>query len=518
MKRFAIAVCLLAIAGCGVDDTPSGGPIAIEHKTDSREKSFVFAGVEKPVMINVDLEYPSKFGISTDEHKRLTAFISDMFNDGTTFEDSMDRFEKDVYEAIQPATTNAAVNTEMDYNFDVAGRINYSDERYMSYEIKLMGVCANFVKSVYDRQLERALTIDDLVATNDFPKLRQLFRKFVNHLMAESMAKEFLQDKAEDWPEIHSTFAFTPGGVLWVYNNENFGVGGWVDAFVTWEDLKPILKDPSMIPTGRFKEVAQKPQPTDGEDWWDFPCEKYHSHENTPPNPPFDGTNYPFASSTYTLEIPVRGAMSDAKFAALQKFLGETIANGHGSAANIREGINRRRISFWEGCIKEAQNAGGEDALEKGFDILEMEGTVKYQDPMYFCYSLVCQHGCSCCVGQTNVVWNWKTLAPVKIEDVFDLEKSGKELKLLMRKAVVDCLAPDYEGDDMQMVLPDYAKDWPYTFGNFYVSTKGMTWSCDAGEVLIGGKGPLEFTVSWPDLVPYVKSPRKNFVGGCNME
>jgi len=75
-------------------------------------------------------------------------------------------------------------------------------------------------------------------------------------------------------------------------------------------------------------------------------------------------------------------------------------------------------------------------------------------------------------------------------------------LKRLMRHRVVEDFRPDY-GEDYE--LPDYAKDWPQTFGNFSLDARGVTWFCDAGDVLICGKGPHATTLAWRELKPLLR-------------
>ena len=75
-----------------------------------------------------------------------------------------------------------------------------------------------------------------------------------------------------------------------------------------------------------------------------------------------------------------------------------------------------------------------------------------------------------------------------------------------MRQWVVkDLRNHDYEDFE----LPDYAKDWPdaETLENFYVDGKGITWSFDAGSVLIGGKGSYDATLLWTELKPHLVDP-----------
>ena len=88
----------------------------------------------------------------------------------------------------------------------------------------------------------------------------------------------------------------------------------------------------------------------------------------------------------------------------------------------------------------------------------------------------------------------------LKITDFIDTNKHKKALKKLMRKAVYEEFKEAY-ADQMEIVLPEkYAKDWPHTFENFYVNGQGIVWCFDSGEILIGGRCPMEIGVGWNEL------------------
>jgi len=73
-----------------------------------------------------------------------------------------------------------------------------------------------------------------------------------------------------------------------------------------------------------------------------------------------------------------------------------------------------------------------------------------------------------------------------------------------MRKSVIADYSEWY-ADMPEVILPSYAMNWPYTFENFKFNGKGVSWVCDAGEVLIGGKGPYACFVTWEELKPFLK-------------
>lgn len=232
--------------------------------------------------------------------------------------------------------------------------------------------------------------------------------------------------------------------------------------------------------------------------WWQFPVERREFSQHTPPSPPFAETNAPSADVEVSVEIPRQGAMTPHQFAALQKCLAQAIApHATPPCATIEEAVDAELVRFWKGVI---QKSAGKPAGAV-YGIYELEARIVSHGPDYVSYRIECQDGCPCCMETTNVVWCWRTEAPLRIDDIIE-PSATNELKRLMRQRVVEDFRPGY-GDDYE--LPDYAKDWPQTFGNFSLDAHGVTWFCDAGDVLIGGKGPHATTLTWRELKPLLR-------------
>ena len=47
--------------------------------------------------------------------------------------------------------------------------------------------------------------------------------------------------------------------------------------------------------------------------------------------------------------------------------------------------------------------------------------------------------------------------------------------------------------------------DVEVSVGNFSLDARGVTWFCDAGDVLIGGKGSRATTLTWRELKPLLR-------------
>ncbi len=493
MKRSISIVLAVIAAGCSLNVNRSGPQVAIERKTAERHREVALGGVSRPVSIEVNMEYPSKYGIPQDEYVRLTAFVDEMLNDGTNFESSVASIEKDVFDALGQLSKNANAEFQPSYKFDFSGAVNYQDGRYFSYELNLHGTRFEHVRSVFDRKLRRVVKIEDLVSSNNLPSVRRLIAK-----QAKLMGIEI----DEGFPQDLNGFGFYDGGVIWDFKGEAVGVQtGWVEITVEWNRLSEFMKDQAMIPTGRFGAYAACATTGESDDWWNFPYEKYERYENEPPGYRSTRTEDPLGSAQYKLEIPARGCMSADKYAALQAFLGKAIAQGE-NCESILDGVGILRHNFWAKCLGE-RKADGEDG---GYDVLELQGRISYRGPKYVSYTITHQQGCPCCAGEKNVVWSWDFKRGVDVSEIIDMRFTG-ELKNLIRNRVKKDFA-DYYADSPELVLPDYAKNWPEKFDNFRIDANGITWTVDAGDVLMGGKGPCDVRLLWDELKPMLINGR----------
>ena len=224
----------------------------------------------------------------------------------------------------------------------------------------------------------------------------------------------------------------------------------------------------------------------------------------SPPAELFAGTNYPYASIMCSIEDPVNNGMDPEKFSALQKCLGESICpHSRREVTSVRDGLDAALFEFWDKYLNEVRQG----TFESEFAILEINTKVAYMGPEYLGYVVEYQEGCSCCAGETNVVWSWSMDRSLRSADIVRAD-SVEQLRMMLRAAVKRYFADDY-GDAPEMVLPDYAKDWPHTIENFIIDERGISWSCDAGEVLFGGKGPCSFRLSWEELSPVLREDFK---------
>ena len=242
-----------------------------------------------------------------------------------------------------------------------------------------------------------------------------------------------------------------------------------------------------------------------GDEWWKFPHTGVEIIESTPPNPPWNGTNYPYASFSAKVQNPQQGRLSDAQYRALQDFLGAAITHGRTPHRTVEEAISRIRMPFWEVAIWERRNPADWGGKIYGYDIFELEGLPTYQTEKFYCYKIRHQEGPASASVETYVVWSWERMSPVKIGDILDLPRHEKRLRRLMRRQVLrDWYVRLGKNFNPDTVLADYARNWPHEFDNFYLSDKGITWVYEAGCVQIGAMGMAKTTLSWEILEPYL--------------
>lgn len=491
----------------------AGAPISIERRTAERVFNLKAGGVDRRIVFKVDLEYPSSYGISREEHARMTSFIDGMLFDSADFAALVESAARKCLDELAVAASRP--DFEWNVRPALTGRMTYADDRYFSYNLDFICVSANYQNLTYDRRLGRRLLTADLIAAENHPQLRQAIREFVRFVLPEEMAKAFLEEQPADWPAIKECPSVGREGVEWQYGCQEFGLGSWVKAYVGWDRLATMLRDPGLRSRGTFRSCALPPVTADAPDWWRFPYRKIKARETTPPNPPFAGTNYPYASVELDLDIPMQGGMTAEKYAALQNFLGGVLTHGRRPHASVQQGLDRMRVEFWDKAIRERRNTGPDDD-SGGFDVLEVRASIPYRDDRYVCFRSEHERGCPCCCVETNAVWSWAQRRPLAIEDVIS-PVHAPELKKLMRAEVCRKLA--LECDDPEFQLPDYAADWPHTFANFRLDERGVTWCYDAGEVVSGGKGSDDTKLAWEQLKPLLNpsfelpgSPQKTAV------
>jgi len=264
---------------------------------------------------------------------------------------------------------------------------------------------------------------------------------------------------------------------------------------VGWENIKEVLRDKSVIPTGRFNENVVHIVDENDSEWWKFPIEKYECGGGAPPEFLWKGTNYPYASISHNIEIPGQGNISKEKYDIFQPALGAFITHGMKPHATIKESVYRETVKFWIGHIDE-----NKQHPEKAYGIYELQSQVNYRGPEYVSYSFSEQNGPPSGTLYSNFVWNWRMMRQVKIDEVIDMSKR-RQLWKMIREDV------RRQFDYSQFVLPDeWAKDWPEDLTNFWIDNKGVYWQYWAGEVYAGCNGQVVVHFSWEQLRPLLRA------------
>jgi len=480
----------------------NGGEISYRRVVAERSRDFAFAATNRTFRFKADFEYPAEYGLLPEEHRRLVGFVDDMLNDGTNFATTVSQFSQYMFEAISAASTNEGFDAGANLDMTITGSPTFADSRYFSYGIRLHWTHVNCVHGTYDRTRGRPLKTSDFVDEGDYGTLRTLLRESVAETYVYDDKDPFV-DKPADCPPIKDEFSLDKGGLVWEYAPDEMGLGSWMEVRVDWDKLGPILKKDVLMPTARFDEVTEEQMHADCSkgDSWDLPYSYITWGSGLPPSPPFEGTNYPYASVSCKLENPCRGSMAKADFDAFQRCIARVVCpHREYEPRNVREALRDELTAYWKRYLEESAGKTNDDC----FGVFEMRGKLGYSGPEYASYEVMHQDGCPCCACETNVVWSWLARKPVASADFLNM-KCEQEIRRLMRKSVIADYSECY-ADMPEVILPSYAMKWPYTFENFKFNGKGVSWVCDAGEVLIGGKGPYACFVTWEELKPCLKA------------
>ena len=509
VSRFcALSLFLASLSFCGCEkecpataaapenagEAAGGGPVMMEKRRVKKSRPVTVDGRKVEASVVFDMEYPSPFGISADEYCGLTAFIDGMLGGGKGFDVAVEGMSEELFRQIELEAAETERDEEQGFACIVKGRMTYSDSRYVSYELSLSGSVTDTELCTFDRKKGRSLITSDIVSSNDYPVLRRHMSAYIR------MAIPFLDEKKlssmpRDWPFVKDSFCVNESGVRWDYFGDGLQLGVNMEIVVGWKELKDILIDSEAMPSGKFGKPVEGTG--DDSEWWRFPYEKFICNANTPPDPPFAGRNHPYADLSCEMEIPGRGNMPQDKFDALQSCLGAVVSGGEKPHATVKEAVTTRTKTFWKNLIKECG-----DKPEDGFGILALGSEIKYRGPEYVSCSFTEQDGPPSGTVSTNIVWSWKAMRPLRIEEVVDMRK-----RPLLAKMMRDLVREDL-GDE-ETVLPGYAKDWPHDLSNFRIEADGIVFSCHAGDILAGGHGPYETVLAWERMLPVL---RKDFV------
>ena len=479
-------------------DVAGGGVITLEKKSAHRSCVLKIRGEDRTVSFAAEMEYPMHFGIPKLEYRNRTSLVDEMFNNGTNFETSVEIVFTNLVESVRDLATNKSVKIEEDYSLTADGKMVFADERYFSYKLQVVGGEGDDLRT-YDRRLGRTLTLTDLVATNDFDVICKQIREYVKlglgPLYNVQDEKSFDQQTEKALLKKLADFTVDQYGLKFYFKRDEWHMYLNMEVRVGWEDIKGILRDKSVIPTGRFNENVVHIVDENDSEWWKFPIEKYKYGVLEPPKFLWKGTNYPYASISHKIEIPGQGNIHKEKYDIFQSALGAFISHGKKPHNTIKEAVYRETVKFWIGHIDENKKRP-----QEAYGIYELNSHIPYRGPEYVSYCLSEQDGPPSGTIYSNFVWNWRTMRQLKIEEVIDMNK---------RQQLWEMMRNDVSEDEDDFEWPDWAKDWPRDVTNFWLDQDGVHWGYWAGEIFAGCNGHMTISLTWDQLKPIV---RKDFI------
>lgn len=505
-RNYLVLVVASLMAACGCDnevtesvsegDIAGGGVITVEKKTAERSRVFNIGGQDRTVSFSASMEYPMHFGIPRKEYRNLTGLVNEIFNDGTNFETSVENISKALFGCFEGSPTNEIPKIESDYRVSIEGKMIFADERYFSYVMEVRGSGLENVARTYDRKKGETITLADLVATNDFGVICKSVREYVKLAMGPLFNDQDVTLDREIEKVLlkkHSSFNLDQDGLILLFKRNEWHMGINMEIRVSWDSIKDVLIDRSMIPTGNFNENVVHIVDENDPEWWRFPVEKYEYNVLEPPKFLWEGTNYPYAGISHCMEIPQQGNIPKEKYDLFQSALGAFITNGKKPHSTIKDAVYRQTVKFWAGHIQEHRN-NPKDA----HGIYELRSAVVYRGPEYVSYALAEQDGPPSGTIYADFVWNWRTMRRLKIDEVIDMGKR-KQLWEMIREE-----AAEYGGDNFEW--PDWARDWPRDMSKFRLDLAGVYWGYWAGDIFAGANGHMTIFLPWEQLRPLLRS------------
>ena len=151
----------------------------------------------------------------------------------------------------------------------VEGRVEYLDERYLVYRVKLdeyeggVHPAVWYRYLVWDFERKRPLWIDDFLDMRHQDAILELVREHAAVSAGYSDYQRFCEEELVFINRMPDNFALNDDGLAFIYNDyEASGYrGAPVEICVGWEALRPFLKDPNMIPRLPIHKQAVENRP-----------------------------------------------------------------------------------------------------------------------------------------------------------------------------------------------------------------------------------------------------------------
>ena len=497
--KLNLLICAVAVVcGCGQDKTAeclsearsSTGSTSAECASDGRLPTGRVAFVREHHG-SVVLERPAPLGLDAGEYKALTAFADDL-----------------IFAKARPCT-------------ECASRVLYCDDNFFSMGVwrsrtgepsalKKMrdfgseyGCCRDeFLLgetrlATFARRLGRRLAFDDVFVSEALPVIRKAFAGELSRLATDTPfltpgAREaFEQVDDATFRACLENFAMEATAIRFMLPTRLIGVA---DRCLDWslplDACRGILREGFALP-----REARAPQGagTDGRFAYDrLACTERLACAAGIADCLSGGLSI-------DIEYPVAGFPASANPAAVAAFVATVLTRGEFACTNVEAAVSALKGQFRKACATDEAKARKEGAACGGSRFDSCKGRILFMNGQYLSYRNAYQHHCTCGMGVTNGVFGFAQNRALTSGDFLRPSARDAVLRLLWRQVEKDM--------DLTFEFSDYGKNCPKTLEEFSVDGNGITWHYDAGEVMVGGKGPAASTLTWEQLKPYLVSP-----------
>lgn len=268
---------LLSLCGNGGDiiwefEQFSEGRPAYPKRKDSPVASFRVSAM-RPIMTG---------GFADQQHrieKALCSYLTipsydagrgeDPFVYGMKMPIALRAFCDDWYKGYEKAAKEAQEEGALPAFLDcwfmrVSGRVYYIDDRYLTYVVERSEHEGGMHPNVWYRYLvwsfekERPLWLDDILDLKRKDAIIDVIRESAVADAGATNYAHYVESTHVDIESIPKNFAIEDRGVMFVYNDYENGFyrGGPLEIRVAWDDLRPVIKEPSLVPKLRTYRTA----------------------------------------------------------------------------------------------------------------------------------------------------------------------------------------------------------------------------------------------------------------------
>ena len=219
----------------------------------SEPPEFLWKGTNYPyASISHSMEIPGQGNISKPKYdlfqSALGAFITHGMKPHATIKDAV--YRETVNFWVKHIDENKKRPEDAYGIYELNSQIRYRGPEYVSYSLSEQDGPPSgtyYADFVWSWRTMRQLKIDEVV---DMAKRRRLWEMIRNEVSDNDGGFEW-PVWAKDWPKDMSNFRLDTKGVYWGYyaGDVYAGSNGHMEIFLSWEQLKPLLRNDFILPT-----------------------------------------------------------------------------------------------------------------------------------------------------------------------------------------------------------------------------------------------------------------------------